>query len=75
MAFFQQRGEGVFVSWLDCFIGALMGTFVCFHGLITQKVQKEMVPRVGLEPTLSCPNQILNLARLPISPPRHTAGT
>ena len=30
-----------------------------------------LVPRVGLEPTLGCPNQILSLARLPISPPRH----
>ena len=33
-----------------------------------------VVPRVGLEPTLGCPNQILNLTRLPISPPRHGAN-
>ena len=32
---------------------------------------RSVVPRVGLEPTLSCPNWILNPTRLPISPPRH----
>ena len=30
-----------------------------------------MVPKVGLEPTLGFPNQILNLTRLPVSPLRH----
>ena len=30
-----------------------------------------MVPEVGLEPTLGCPDQILSLARLPIPPLRH----
>ena len=29
-----------------------------------------VVPRVGLEPTLPCGNEILSLARLPISPSR-----
>ena len=30
----------------------------------------EMVPEVGIEPTLSFLNQILSLARLPVSPLR-----
>jgi hypothetical protein len=30
-----------------------------------------MVPRVGVEPTRCYQRQILNLLRLPISPPRH----
>jgi S-adenosylmethionine:tRNA ribosyltransferase-isomerase len=30
-----------------------------------------MVPGKGIEPTLSCLNQILSLARLPVPPPRH----
>jgi hypothetical protein len=30
-----------------------------------------VVPKVGFEPTLSCENQILSLARLPVSPLRH----
>ena len=30
-----------------------------------------MVPKVGFEPTLPCGNQILSLARLPVSPLRH----
>ena len=34
--------------------------------------QIEVVAAVGLEPTLSCPNGILNPACLPISPRRHT---
>jgi hypothetical protein len=29
-----------------------------------------MVPEVGLEPTWSCPRQILSLVRIPISPLR-----
>jgi hypothetical protein len=29
-----------------------------------------MVPEVGIEPTLGFPNQILSLARLPVSPLR-----
>lgn len=33
-----------------------------------------MVPRVGIEPTLSYPNQILSLARLPVSPPRQRSA-
>jgi hypothetical protein len=36
---------------------------------VRKNSQISMVPRVGLEPTLSCLNQILSLARLPISPP------
>lgn len=28
-----------------------------------------MVPGVGIEPTLPCGNEILSLARLPVSPP------
>ena len=31
-----------------------------------------LVPGERLELSLGCPNQILSLARLPISPPRHT---
>ena len=33
-----------------------------------------MVPRVGLEPTRCHHHRILNPARLPIPPPRHTGG-
>ncbi len=32
-----------------------------------------VVPRVGLEPTRCCHHQILSLARLPVSPPRHNS--
>ena len=30
------------------------------------------MPRVGIEPTRCCHHQILSLARLPVSPPRHS---
>ena len=30
-----------------------------------------LVPGKGIEPPLSCLNQILSLARLPVPPPRH----
>ena len=33
-----------------------------------------LVPGVGIEPTLSFPNQILSLARLPVSPPGREGG-
>ncbi len=32
--------------------------------------ESDLVPGEGIEPTLPCGNQILSLARLPISPPR-----
>ena len=31
----------------------------------------KVVPGKGIEPPLSCLNQILSLARLPVPPPRH----
>jgi hypothetical protein len=31
-----------------------------------------LLPRVGLEPTRSCPHRILSPARLPVPPPRQT---
>ena len=43
-----------------------------FLGCICLKLKEKLVPRVGIEPTLSCPNRILNPARLPVPPPRHT---
>lgn len=39
----------------------------------TFEVSKKLIkiPVVGVEPTRSCPHQILSLARLPIPPYRH----
>ena len=34
------------------------------------RVDERLVPKVGIEPTLGFPNQILSLARLPVSPLR-----
>jgi S-adenosylmethionine:tRNA ribosyltransferase-isomerase len=38
---------------------------------IMRNVHGSLLPRVGLEPTRCHHHQILNLARLPVSPPRH----
>ena len=49
---------------------------LCFSLKVkTQKNPKKgvKVPRTGIEPALSCENQILSLARLPIPPSGHLA--
>ncbi len=45
-----------------------------FHGLPGITLDLLLVPEVGIEPTLGFPNQILSLARLPVSPLRQQAG-